>query len=144
MSDSNFEPRIVGIFCNWCSYRAADLAGSSRLKHAPNVRVMRVMCSGRVEPDLVLKALARGGRLLTVGNTTGPKVELDLRYLFVKQISWLGSTMGSHHEFASMIEQVWRRRLRPVVDRVLPLSAGVEAVGLMERGEQFGKLVLTP
>ena len=47
-----FEPKIVGILCNWCSYTGADLAGTARIKYAPNVRVMRVMCSGTCGPDL--------------------------------------------------------------------------------------------
>lgn len=55
-----YEPVIVGFLCNWCSYRAADLAGTARLHYAPNMRAIRVMCSGRVEPDLVLKALREG------------------------------------------------------------------------------------
>jgi len=56
----NFEPKIVGFLCNWCSYAGADLAGTSRKKYAPNVRVIRVMCSGRVEPSLILKAFQLG------------------------------------------------------------------------------------
>ncbi len=60
MSEDTFEPKIVGFLCNWCSYRAADLAGTARIKHAPNVRIVRVMCSGRVDPAFVLKALAMG------------------------------------------------------------------------------------
>src|SRR5512136_1316005 len=55
-----FEPKIVGILCNWCSYTGADLAGTSRIKYSPNVRVVRVMCSGRVDPTFILKALADG------------------------------------------------------------------------------------
>ena len=55
-----YEPRIVGFLCNWCSYRAADLAGTARKKYAPNVRIVRVMCSGRVDPSFVLKALSLG------------------------------------------------------------------------------------
>jgi F420-non-reducing hydrogenase iron-sulfur subunit len=55
-----FEPKIVGILCNWCSYAGADLAGISRKKYAPNVRVVRVMCSGRVEPTFILKAFEKG------------------------------------------------------------------------------------
>jgi F420-non-reducing hydrogenase iron-sulfur subunit len=58
--ETEFEPRIVGFMCNWCSYRAADLAGSARIKYAPNVRIIRVMCSGRVDPQFVLKAFATG------------------------------------------------------------------------------------
>ncbi len=55
-----FEPVIVGFLCNWCSYRAADLAGTARMKYAPNMRAIRVMCSGRVDPQFVLKALREG------------------------------------------------------------------------------------
>ena len=55
-----FEPKIVAFFCNWCTYAAADLAGTSRTKYPPNVRVIRVMCSGRVDERLVLKAFAVG------------------------------------------------------------------------------------
>ena len=56
----SFEPKIVGLLCNWCSYQGADLAGTSRVKYAPNVRIVRVMCSGRVEPTFVLKAFQSG------------------------------------------------------------------------------------
>ncbi|MGB9605138.1 MAG: hydrogenase iron-sulfur subunit [Bryobacteraceae bacterium] len=55
-----FEPRIVGFLCNWCSYTGADLAGVSRMKSAPNLRTIRVMCSGRVDPTLVLRAFQLG------------------------------------------------------------------------------------
>ena len=56
----SFEPKILGILCNWCSYAGADLAGISRKKYSPNVRVVRVMCSGRVEPAFILKAFEKG------------------------------------------------------------------------------------
>jgi coenzyme F420-reducing hydrogenase delta subunit len=59
MSDE-FEPRILAFCCNWCSYAAADLAGVSRLQYPPNARVVRVMCSGMVHPNLVIDALLRG------------------------------------------------------------------------------------
>jgi F420-non-reducing hydrogenase iron-sulfur subunit len=59
MSDQ-FEPVIVGFLCNWCSYRAADLAGTARIKYAPNLRPIRVMCSGRVDPQFVLQAFRSG------------------------------------------------------------------------------------
>jgi F420-non-reducing hydrogenase iron-sulfur subunit len=55
-----YEPVIIAFLCNWCSYRAADLAGTARRHYAPNMRPIRVMCSGRVEPDMVLKALREG------------------------------------------------------------------------------------
>jgi len=55
-----FEPRIIGFLCNWCSYAGADLAGVARLQYPPNVRIIRVMCSGRVDPQFIFKALAEG------------------------------------------------------------------------------------
>jgi len=55
-----FEPRIVGFLCNWCAYSGADLAGVSRLQSAPNVRILRVMCSGRVDPSFVFRAFQLG------------------------------------------------------------------------------------
>jgi F420-non-reducing hydrogenase iron-sulfur subunit len=55
-----FEPKIIGFLCNWCSYTGADLAGVSRIKSAPNVRIVRTMCSGRVDPAFVLKAFQLG------------------------------------------------------------------------------------
>lgn len=60
MTNGTFEPRLVGFLCNWCSYTGADLAGTARMTYAPNLRVIRVMCSGRVDPQFVLKAFAEG------------------------------------------------------------------------------------
>lgn len=56
----DFEPKIIGFLCNWCSYAGADLAGVSRLQYPANLRVVRVMCSGRVDPTFVFKALSEG------------------------------------------------------------------------------------
>jgi len=67
ISQSTFEPRIVAFFCNWCTYLAADLAGTSRMKYAPNVRVVRLMCSGRVDPQFVLDAFAHGADGVFIG-----------------------------------------------------------------------------
>jgi len=62
-----WTPRIVAFFCNWCTYTAADLAGVSRMKHAPNVCVIRLMCSGRVDPQFILAALAQGADGVLIG-----------------------------------------------------------------------------
>jgi F420-non-reducing hydrogenase iron-sulfur subunit len=56
----NQEPRIVGFLCNWCAYQGADLAGTSRMPYTPNVRIVRVMCTGRIDPTFVLKAFNSG------------------------------------------------------------------------------------
>ena len=58
--NNEFEPKILGFLCNWCSYAGADLAGVSRLQYPPNIRVLRVMCSARVNPVFILKALLGG------------------------------------------------------------------------------------
>ena len=62
-----FEPRIIAFFCNWCTYTAADLAGVSRMHYAPNIRIIRVMCSGRIDPQFVLDAFARGADGVLIG-----------------------------------------------------------------------------
>jgi F420-non-reducing hydrogenase iron-sulfur subunit len=67
MSDKPWTPRIVAFFCNWCTYTAADLAGVSRLKYAANARVIRVMCSGRIDPQFILDALNRGADGVLIG-----------------------------------------------------------------------------
>jgi F420-non-reducing hydrogenase iron-sulfur subunit len=64
---NEFEPKIVGFLCNWCAYSGADLAGVSRMKMAPNVRSIRVMCTGRVDPTFVLKAFACGADGVLIG-----------------------------------------------------------------------------
>ncbi|MCB1127028.1 MAG: hydrogenase iron-sulfur subunit [Verrucomicrobiae bacterium] len=62
-----WKPRLVAFFCNWCTYTAADLAGVSRLKYAPNVRVIRLMCSGRIDPQFILEALTKGADGVLIG-----------------------------------------------------------------------------
>ena len=60
MTETGFEPNIIAFVCNWCSYAGADMAGSMRLKYTPNVKLIRVMCSGRVDPEFIMEAF-RGG-----------------------------------------------------------------------------------
>lgn len=63
----SFEPKIVAFFCNWCTYTAADLAGTARMVYAPNVRVVRIMCSGRLDPQFVLAAFREGADGVLIG-----------------------------------------------------------------------------
>ena len=65
--NGHWTPRIVAFFCNWCTYTAADLAGVSRMKHASNVRIIRLMCSGRVDPQFVVDALSKGADAVLIG-----------------------------------------------------------------------------
>lgn len=99
---------------------------------------------GQASIERSLRAAARGGRIVTVGNTSGFSLQFDNRLVFAKQLSYLGSTMGSRSNFEELLQLLWARKLRSVIDRCLPLDAGAEAYALLERGEQFGKVVLTP
>jgi len=91
-----------------------------------------------------MQAVARGGRIVIVGNTSGPMAEIDIRFIFGKQISLIGSTMGNHQDFRVVIELLRQGKLKPVIGRVIPLRDGIEAYRLMEEGRQFGKIVLQP
>ena len=89
-----------------------------------------------------LRALARGGRLVTCGATAGAEVTMNLRLIFFKLLSILGSTMGSIAELHEIMKHVGAGRLRPVIDRVLPLSDIAEGHRILEAREAFGKIVL--
>lgn len=92
--------------------------------------------------DESLKSLAPGGRLVTCGATTGYDGKIDIRYLFSRQLSILGSYMGSRLELASALEFAERCKLKPVIDRVFPLAQAADAQRRLESREQFGKIVL--
>ncbi len=91
-----------------------------------------------------VRAIAKGGRLVTCGASSGPSVPLDLRYVFSRQLTLLGAMMGTRDELRAVFDLVGRGVLRPVVDAVLPLREARAAHERIERREVFGKLVLTP
>ena len=91
-----------------------------------------------------IKLAGMGGRIVTVGNTKGPIAETDIRYLFAKQLSILGSTMGSHAEFAELLKLMDSGAIKPVIDCEITLSEGVRGHEILEEGTMFGKVVLIP
>jgi NADPH:quinone reductase-like Zn-dependent oxidoreductase len=91
-----------------------------------------------------MRSLAQGGRLVTYGGTAGPKVEIDLRVMFWKHLSVLGTTMASMAEFEAMLDAVFTGKIRPVIDTVMPLADARAAHERLEAGGQFGKIVLVP
>lgn len=91
-----------------------------------------------------LHAACRGGRIVTVGNTSGPAVTFDNRLLFLKQVSIIGSTMGSGLDFEDVTRLVWNNQLKPVIDRIIPLAEGIHGYRALASGEQFGKIILEP
>ena len=108
MSDSKFEPKIVGFLCNWCSYRAADLAGSARIKYDQNVRIIRVMCSGRVDPTFVLKALALGADgVMVAGCHPGECHYIEQNYKAMRRYHMLKHTLDAMGVEPDRVRLVW-------------------------------------
>ena len=69
---TTWEPRIIGFLCYWCSYTGADSAGTARMKYPPNVDIVKVMCSGRIDPELITTAFANGADgVMVLGATSG-------------------------------------------------------------------------
>jgi len=89
-----------------------------------------------------MKSLKPGGTIVSCGATTGPKVEVDLRFLYSRQLSYLGSYMGTMGDLHAVLEHAFRGRLKPVLDRTFPLAEARAAHELMEKSEMFGKIVL--
>jgi F420-non-reducing hydrogenase iron-sulfur subunit len=94
MAEKEFEPKIIGFFCNWCTYAGADLAGVSRLQYPPNLRVIRVMCSGTVSPHHVLRAFQKGADGVLIGGChIGDCHYLKGNYMTIKRIRFLQDLM---------------------------------------------------
>jgi NADPH:quinone reductase-like Zn-dependent oxidoreductase len=91
-----------------------------------------------------LRAVARGGRIVTVGNTKGYELSFDNRLFFTKQVSLIGSTMGSRQDFIEAMEFIFQNKIKIPIDTVAPLSEGIKMIKRLEEGQQFGKIVLKP
>ena len=124
--------------------KAVQQATSEQLgAFGPGARAV-VDTVGPATLDESFRSLAREGKVLTVGATSGAKAELLLPRLWFRHLSLITSTMGNHSEFMSMLEDVNRYQLRPPVDRVFSLSEGADAFRHLEAAAQFGKVVLRP
>ncbi|GAB4525124.1 MAG: hydrogenase iron-sulfur subunit [Anaerolineales bacterium] len=103
-----FEPILIGFTCNWCSYRAADLAGTARLKYPPNIRLVRLMCSGRLDPAFVLQALAEGADgVLITGCHPGECHYLEQNYKALRRYLLLRRTLDSLGIDPRRVKLVW-------------------------------------
>ncbi len=109
MTDNEqFEPVIIGFTCNWCSYRAADLAGTARIKYPPNVRLIRLMCSGRLDPTFVLKALANGADgVMITGCHPGDCHYLEQNYKAMRRFQLLRRTLAQLGIEPQPVPLVW-------------------------------------
>ena len=103
-----FEPVIIGFTCNWCSYRAADMAGTARIKYPPNVRLVRLMCSGRLDPTFVLKALSGGADgVLITGCHPGECHYLEQNYKALRRYRLLRRTIQQWGIEPERVKLVW-------------------------------------
>ncbi len=103
-----FEPVIIGFTCNWCSYRAADLAGTARIKYPPNIRLIRLMCSGRLDPAFVIKALANGADgVMITGCHPGECHYLEQNYKAMRRYLLLRRTLSMMGVEPERVRMVW-------------------------------------
>jgi F420-non-reducing hydrogenase iron-sulfur subunit len=125
MSNDTFEPKIVGFMCNWCSYRAADLAGTARIKYAPNVRIIRVMCSGRIDPTFVMNAFALGAdAVMLAGCHPGECHYVDQNYKAMRRYAMLKQTLQQMGIEPQRLQLIWAsaaegRQLAEAIDRMV-------------------------
>jgi F420-non-reducing hydrogenase iron-sulfur subunit len=106
--DEQFEPVIIGFTCNWCSYRAADLAGTARIKYPPNVRLLRLMCSGRLDPAFVMQALANGADgVLITGCHPGECHYIEQNYKALRRYLLLRRTLGQFGMEPERVKLIW-------------------------------------
>ena len=133
MTEKNdFEPTIVGFTCNWCSYRAADLAGIARIKYPPNVRLVRLMCSGRLDPTFVMKAFAEGAdAVMITGCHPGECHYLEQNYKALRRYLLLRRTLVAMGIEAERLHLAWAsaaegiqlaREITEMVERVRTLG----------------------
>jgi F420-non-reducing hydrogenase iron-sulfur subunit len=135
MSDNPFEPKIIGFMCNWCSYRAADLAGSARIKYAPNVRIVRVMCSGRVDPTFVMEAFALGADgVMIAGCHPGECHYVDQNYKAMRRYALLKHTLTQMGLEPERLKLVWASAAegQQLAEAVDALVADVRKLGPLD------------
>lgn len=104
----HFEPLVLGFTCNWCSYRAADMAGTGRMKYPPNIRLVRLMCSGRLDPTFIMKALAEGADgVLITGCHPGECHYIEQNYKALRRVSLLKRVLQPMGIEPGRIKLVW-------------------------------------
>jgi F420-non-reducing hydrogenase iron-sulfur subunit len=131
MTDT-FEPIIIGFTCNWCSYRAADLAGTARVKYPPNVRLIRLMCSGRLDPTFVLKAFSSGADgVLITGCHPGECHYIEQNYKALRRFLLLRRTLAQMGIEPARVRLVWASAAEGVylAEEITRLTEEIRALG---------------
>lgn len=137
-----FEPRILAFFCNWCTYTAADLAGVSRMKYAPTTRGVRVMCSGRIDPQFVLAAFAKGADGVLIGGChPGDCHYIEGNYKALRRFRLLKRMLGDMGIEPERVRLEWISasegdRVKKVVNE---MTEQIRALGPLRLPERFAE-----
>jgi F420-non-reducing hydrogenase iron-sulfur subunit len=145
-----WSPRIVAFFCNWCTYTAADLAGVSRLRHAPNARIIRVMCSGRIDPQFVLDAFAKGADGVLIGGchpgdchyAEGNYKMLRRFHLLQRMLHDLG--IASARFRLEWISAAEGEKVKAVINDMVAQVTALGPLGLPGRGAEWDRELSSP
>jgi F420-non-reducing hydrogenase iron-sulfur subunit len=135
----NFEPVIIGFTCNWCSFRAADLAGTARMKYPPNIRLIRLMCSGRLDPTFVLKAFAGGADgVMITGCHPGDCHYVEQNYKALRRFLLLKRTLQGLGIEVERIKLIWASAAegRLFADEVTKFTEQIKVLGPMNWPER--------
>ena len=149
-TECEFEPKIIGFLCNWCSYAGADLAGTSRVQYPPNIRIVRVMCTGRIDPQLVLNAFRYGADGVLIAGChegdchyIGGNYRAYRKYLLLKeflQIMGIGEKRFRLEWVSASEGERFAKVVREMVDNIKelgpsPLGAAVTGGIVEDEGE---------
>ena len=143
-----FEPKIVAFFCNWCTYLAADLAGTSRIKYAPNTRVVRVMCSGRVDPQFVLDAFAKGADGVLIGGChPGDCHYVEGNYKMLRRFELLQRMLKDLGVDERRVRLEWisaaeAEKVKSVINDMTAQITALGPLGLPQKFEEWDKEVI--
>ena len=139
MTDATpFEPVLIGFTCNWCSYRAADMAGTARVKYPPNIRLVRLMCSGRLDPAFVLKAFVSGADgVLITGCHPGECHYVEQNYKALRRYLLLRRTLGALGIEPARLKLVWASAAEGVrlAREIATLTEEIRALGPLNWGQ---------
>ena len=144
-NNSTFEPVIIGFTCNWCSYRAADMAGMSRMKYPANIRLIRLMCSGRLDPTFVLKAFASGADgVLVTGCHPGDCHYIEQNYKALRRFLLMQRTLAQMGIEPGRLKLIWASAAEGAkfTDEVIKIIEEVRLLGPLDwpDGEKMEKL----
>jgi len=142
---NGWEPRIVAFFCNWCTYTAADLAGVSRLRHAPNARIIRVMCSGRIDPQFIFDAFAKGADGVLIGGChPGDCHYIEGNYKALRRVRMVKRVLKDMGIDEKRFRLEWisaseGERVRTVVNEMTEQVRALGPLGMPKRFEEWNK-----